>query len=169
MGEMAALSGLPNAFILGAGAASSRVAGVNCEVCMYTVHKHIYNLHTQYIVYVFMYMCTSMYIVYMFMYMCTSMYIVYMFMYMCTSMYIVYMFMYMCTSIYIVYVFMYMCTSIYIVYVFMYMCTEYVHCICVVSQMIPNAKVSTDSCGSSNNCTHIAKVSTEVSSTLIQT
>ena len=30
--EVASLVGLPGAFILGAGAASSRVAGVNCEV-----------------------------------------------------------------------------------------------------------------------------------------
>ena len=30
--EMAALAELPGAFILGAGAGSSRVAGVNCEV-----------------------------------------------------------------------------------------------------------------------------------------
>ena len=92
MGEMAALSGLPNAFILGAGAASSRVAGVNCEVCVYTVHKH---MHTQYIVYVFMYMCTEYVHVYVLMYMCTEC-VLSVYMYMC--MYIVYVFMYMCTE-----------------------------------------------------------------------
>ncbi len=32
--EMAALAELPGAFLLGAGAGSSRVAGVNCEVLM---------------------------------------------------------------------------------------------------------------------------------------
>ena len=31
--EMASLAELPRAFLLGAGAGSSRIAGVNCEVC----------------------------------------------------------------------------------------------------------------------------------------
>ncbi len=34
LGEMATLAELPGAFMLGAGAGSSRVAGVNCEVCV---------------------------------------------------------------------------------------------------------------------------------------
>lgn len=35
LSDMAALAELPGAFILGAGAGSSRVAGVNCEVGMH--------------------------------------------------------------------------------------------------------------------------------------
>lgn len=34
LAEMAALADLPGAFLLGAGAGSSRVTGVNCEVCI---------------------------------------------------------------------------------------------------------------------------------------
>ena len=32
LGEMAALAGLPGGLVIGAGAGSSKVAGVNCEV-----------------------------------------------------------------------------------------------------------------------------------------
>ena len=39
--QVAALVGLPGAFMIGAGAASSKVAGVNCEVRLYNIKIHI--------------------------------------------------------------------------------------------------------------------------------
>ena len=55
LAEMATLVDLPGAFVLGAGAGSSRVAGVNCEVCAYDVYvTHTYMLykhtHANYVV-----------------------------------------------------------------------------------------------------------------------